>query len=263
MRWEVVPGVSSAFAVPAVVGIPVTHRGLSASVTVVTGRVDDPIDGVQWEALAKIDGTLVILMGMMDRAEIAEALQRGGKAGSTPTAVIERGTTADQVVVRTTLDQLAAVALGSPAVIVVGPVAALGADRSAAAPAGEPTAAPTGGPLAGRTVVVTRAGPRARDLIDAIERTGATAISVALTEQTEAEDGGAALRAAARRRGEFRLGHLHLGQCRDAVHARVARRPGLRGHAWWRRSDTRRPRHYDARASSPIWCRRRATPVGW
>ncbi len=195
--WEVVPGVSSAFAVPAVVGIPVTHRGLSSSVTVVTGRVDDPIDGVQWEALAKIDGTLVILMGMMDRAEIADALQRGGKAGSTPTAVIERGTTADQAVVRTTLDQLAAVPLGSPAVIVVGPVAALGAEEAAA------VARAADGPLAGRTVLVARSGPRAQDLLEAVRRTGATTISVAFTEQAEAEDGGDALGAAAKNVGSF------------------------------------------------------------
>ncbi len=195
--WEVVPGVSSAFAVPAVVGIPVTHRGLSSSVTVVTGRVDDPIDGVQWEALAKIDGTLVILMGMMDRAEIADALQRGGKAGSTPTAVIERGTTADQAVVRTTLDQLAAVPLGSPAVIVVGPVAALGGEGLAAA------VARVDGPLAGRTVVVARSGPRAQELLDALHRAGAATISVALTEQTDPQDGGAALRTAAREVGSF------------------------------------------------------------
>ena len=60
----VVPGVSSAFGVPAAVGIPVTHRGLSSSVTVVTGRVDDPTGAGDWEALAKVDGTLVILMGM-------------------------------------------------------------------------------------------------------------------------------------------------------------------------------------------------------
>jgi siroheme synthase len=64
VRWEIVPGVSSAFGVPAAVGIPVTHRGLSSSVTVVTGRVGDPaISAVDWEALAKVDGTLVILMG--------------------------------------------------------------------------------------------------------------------------------------------------------------------------------------------------------
>ena len=190
VRWEVIPGVSSAFAVPAVVGIPVTHRGLSSSVTVVTGRVDDPADAAQWEALAKVDGTLVILMGMMDRAEIADALQRGGKAGSTPAAVIERGTTAEQVVVRTTLDQLAAVPLGSPAVIVVGPVAALGADGPQAVDRED-------GPLNGRTVVLTRSGPRAQGLLDALHRTGATTMNVALTEQTDAYDGGAALRTAA------------------------------------------------------------------
>jgi uroporphyrinogen III methyltransferase/synthase len=195
--WEVVPGISSAFAVPAVAGIPVTHRGLSSSVTVVTGRVDDPLDGVQWEALAKIDGTLVILMGMMDRAEIADALQRGGKSGATPTAVIERGTTPDQVVVRTTLDQLATVPLGSPAVIVVGPVAALGAhDPAAHGVQSAADGAQLDRPLAGRTVVVARAGPRAQGLLDALRRAGAEPLRVALTEQTEAADGGAALRAA-------------------------------------------------------------------
>ena len=193
VRWEVIPGVSSAFGVPAVVGIPVTHRGLSSTVTVTTGQVDAPIDGVNWEALAKIDGTLVILMGMKNRAEIAEALQRGGKAGSTPAAVIERGTTADEVVVRTTLDALAGVSLGSPAVIVVGAVAALGAEAPA-----DPE------PLAGRTVVVTRSGPRAQGLLDALHRAGAATISAPLTEQTDAHDAGASLRAAAHDLGRFR-----------------------------------------------------------
>ena len=220
--WEVVPGVSSAFAVPAVAGIPVTHRGLSSSVTVVTGRVDDPIDGVQWEALAKIDGTLVILMGMMDRAEIADALQRGGKAGATPTAVIERGTTADQVVVRTTLDQLA----DGASRITCGDRGRTGG-RSRGARAGRDGADRTV-PLAGRTVVVARSGPRAQGLLDALRHAGAEPLSVALTEQTEAADGGAALRAAVNELAEFHLGRLHLGQRRDAVHGRGARRPGLR-----------------------------------
>lgn len=195
--WEVVPGVSSAFGVPAVVGIPVTHRGLSSSVTVVTGRVGDPTGpgGVNWEALANLDGTLVILMGMMTRAEIAEALQRGGKPGSTPTAVIERGTTADQTVVRTTLDRLAEVALGSPSVIVVGPVAALGADGATPTP---------DWPLSGRTVVVTWPGPRGRSLIEALHRLGAATIEVPLTEQTGPRDGGAALRTAAHDVRRFR-----------------------------------------------------------
>jgi uroporphyrinogen III methyltransferase/synthase len=193
LRWEVIPGVSSAFGVPAVAGIPVTHRGLSSSVTVTTGQVDDPIDGVHWEALAKIDGTLVILMGMKNRAEIAEALQRGGKAGSTPTAVIERGTTPEQAVVRTTLERLAEVALGSPAVIVVGAVAALGVDVAA-----DPE------PLAGCTVVVTRSGPRAHGLLEALHRAGAATISAPLTEQTDPDDGGASLRSAAHDVASFR-----------------------------------------------------------
>jgi uroporphyrinogen III methyltransferase/synthase len=187
--FQIVPGVSSAFGVPATAGIPVTHRGLSSSVTVVTGRVGDPgaPGGVDWELLARVEGTLVILMGMMTRAAIADALQHGGKPADTPVAVIERGTTSRQRVVRTTLDRLADVDLGSPAVIVVGPVAALGAGAPAAAAQS----------LGGRTVIVTRSGPRAHGLVDALQRAGAETIEVPLTEQVDAADGGAALRAAA------------------------------------------------------------------
>jgi uroporphyrinogen III methyltransferase / synthase len=205
--WEVVPGVSSAFSVPAVVGIPVTHRGVSSSVTVVTGRVDDPKDGVNWEALAKVDGTLVILMGMMNRVEIAEALQRGGKPGSTPIAVIERGTTPDQMVVRTTLDQLSEVALGSPAVIVVGPVAALGSEGPGGAHGSggaDPSPLPHPAPLLGRSIVVTRSGPRGKRLVAALHAAGARTISAPLTEQIGPHDGGAALRAAAHNVKDFR-----------------------------------------------------------
>jgi uroporphyrinogen III methyltransferase / synthase len=193
--WEIVPGVSSAFGVPAVVGIPVTHRGLSTSVTVVTGRVDDPANGVDWDALAKVDGTLVILMGVKDRAEIAAALVRGGKPESTPTAVIERGTTTDQAVVRTTLGQLGEITVGSPSVIVVGPVAALGV-------VGSPRPGPA--PLAGRSVVVTRSGLRGRSLVEALHRAGAETVEVPLTEQVGPSDGGVALRAAAKELGNYR-----------------------------------------------------------
>ena len=190
IAWEVVPGVTSAFGVPAAVGIPVTQRGLAASVTVVTGRVGEPdgTSGPDWEALARVGGTLVVLMGMTTRAAIADALVRGGRPPDTPVAVISQGTTASQRVVRTTLTGLAGVDLGPPAVIVVGPVAALGA----------PAPAPgTEGPLAGRTVVVTRAGARARGLVDALERAGATALELPLTRQVDPADGGVALREAA------------------------------------------------------------------
>jgi uroporphyrinogen III methyltransferase / synthase len=190
LAWEVVPGVTSAFGVPAAVGIPVTQRGVAASVTVVTGRVGgaDGTSEHDWAALARVGGTLVILMGMTTRAAIAEALIKGGRPPETPVAVIASGTTASQQVRRTTLRGLADVELGPPAIIVVGPVAALG-QHSAVATADRP--------LAGRTVVVTRAGARARDLVEALERTGATALELPLTRQAEPEDGGAALRAAA------------------------------------------------------------------
>jgi len=184
---EIVPGVTSAFGVPAAVGIPVTHRGLASSVTVVTGRVGDPSapGGVDWEAMAKVGGTLVILMGMLTRAEIADELQRAGKSSDTPVAVIERGTTSSQRVVRTTLAQLGAVDLGSPSVIVVGAVAAMGAVEAPPAP------------LSGRTVVVTRSGPRAHDLVQRLHEAGAEIIEIPLTRQTDPLDAGVALGAAA------------------------------------------------------------------
>ncbi len=190
ISWEVVPGVTSAFGVPAAVGIPVTQRGLAASVTVVTGRVGEPhgTNDPDWEALARVGGTLVILMGMTTRAAIAEALLQGGRSPDTPVAVIARGTTASEEVTRTTLAGLADVDLGPPAVIVVGAVAALGTDARATRP---------GGPLAGRTVVVTRAGERAAGLVDALERAGARALELPLTRQVDPADRGAALRAAA------------------------------------------------------------------
>jgi uroporphyrinogen III methyltransferase/synthase len=192
--WEVIPGVSSAFGVPAAAGIPVTQRGLASSVTVVTGRVGEPggpgggPGGPDWSALARAEGTLVVLMGMTTRAAIADALVRGGRSPETPVAVIARGTTASQRVARTTLAGLAGVELGPPAVIVIGPVAALGAHPAALAAAGS---------LAGRTVVVTRSGARAEGLVDALERAGATALELPLTRQVDPSDGGAALRAAA------------------------------------------------------------------
>src|SRR6202043_1945991 len=82
---EVVPGVTSAFAAPAAAGIPGTHRHVSTSVTVVPGHAGDPAQpGVDWDTLARLDGTLVILMGMGARAVIADRLTAGGRAGTTP-----------------------------------------------------------------------------------------------------------------------------------------------------------------------------------
>ncbi len=190
IAWEVVPGVTSAFGVPAAVGIPVTRRGVAASVTVVTGRVGEPggSGDHDWAALARVGGTLVILMGMTTRAAIAAALVEGGRPPDTPVAVIAEGTTASERVARTTLTGLADIDLGPPAVIVVGPVAALGLH--------DPLNGAEGS-LTGRTVVVTRTGERARGLVHALERAGATALELPLTRQVDPADGGAALRAAA------------------------------------------------------------------
>jgi uroporphyrinogen III methyltransferase/synthase len=198
--FEVVPGVTSAFAAPAIAGIPVTHRGVASSVTVVTGRVGAADEGEgagapDWEALARAGGTLVILMGMSMRAAIADALIAGGRAPETPAAVIARATTAAQRTVHTTLAGLAAVDLESPAVIVVGPVAALALDS----PPG-----PGDGVLSGRTVVVTRSGARAAGLVDALERAGAVTVELPLTRQVDAADGGAALRIAAGAVADYR-----------------------------------------------------------
>jgi len=192
VRWQVVPGVTSAFGVPAAAGIPVTHRGLSSSVTVVTGRVGDPNadSAVDWDALARAGGTLVVLMGMQSRAEIADALQRAGKPGHTPCAVIAQGATPAQAVVRTTLDALAAVDFLSPAVIVIGPVAALGAGEAL-------------GPLHGLSVVVTRSGPRSGALTDALREAGASVVELPLTAPADPADGGVALRAEAARVGHY------------------------------------------------------------
>ena len=179
VAWEVVPGVSSATAVPAYAGVPVTHRGLSTSVTVVTGQVGGSGGGgVDWEALARIDGTLVVLMGMANRAEIARRLVAGGRPADTPVAVVEWGTTPGQRTARTTLAGLADVALGAPAVVVVGPVAGL-----------DLTWAPDR-PLAGTTVVVTRARGRAAPLTAALQAAGARVVEVPVVEIADPDDGG-------------------------------------------------------------------------
>jgi uroporphyrin-III C-methyltransferase len=126
---EAVPGVSSAVAVPAVAGIPVTHRGLASSFAVVTGHEDPSKPGrqVDWERLAGAVDTLVILMGVAALPEIARRLMAGGRDPETPAAVIHRGTTPAEEVVTGTLADIArrAVRLPPPSTIVIGDVVRL------------------------------------------------------------------------------------------------------------------------------------------
>ena len=122
--FEIVPGITSSVAAPAAAGIPVTHRGVSAAFTVVTGhrRVGEP--DVDWRSLAKVGGTIVVLMGVAQRTAIAAELMAGGLDPTTPVAAIESATTDSQVVGRWTLRELGGADVHSPAVIVIGAVAA-------------------------------------------------------------------------------------------------------------------------------------------
>jgi uroporphyrin-III C-methyltransferase/precorrin-2 dehydrogenase/sirohydrochlorin ferrochelatase len=141
----VVPGISSSISVPAAVGIPVTHRGVAHEFTVASGHVapDDPRSLVDWAALARLRGTLVLLMAVERIAPIAAELVAQGRPADTPVAVVQEGTTAAQRRVDATLGtvgrRVAEEGVRPPAVIVIGEVVAVGgavADAARAA-AGE------------------------------------------------------------------------------------------------------------------------------
>jgi uroporphyrin-III C-methyltransferase len=125
--FEVVPGVSALAAVPAAAGIPITHRGVAAQVTLVAGHAPERLD---YEQLATAPGTLVVFMGLGGVAEIAAGLIAAGRDPETPAAVIESGTLAEQRVATAPLAGLAEAAgtFSPPALIVVGDVVALAED---------------------------------------------------------------------------------------------------------------------------------------
>jgi uroporphyrin-III C-methyltransferase len=128
---EMVPGISSALAVPASVGIPLTHRKYASQVTVLTGNEDPtkPGPALDWELLAKSRGTIIILMGVSNLVKIVDALMKNGKPNGTPVAIIERGLRIDRRVTIGTLATIATMAEKSgvkpPAVIVIGDVVKL------------------------------------------------------------------------------------------------------------------------------------------
>lgn len=125
--YEIVPGVTSAVAVPEHLGIPVTHRGLARSFTVVTGHTQNG-DLEDWQALADLEGTLVFLMGLGQLPHICRELQQHGKPSDTPVSVLCGGYSARQLRLDGTLDTIEEKAQGkafAPAIIVVGPVADL------------------------------------------------------------------------------------------------------------------------------------------
>ena len=172
--WEYVPGITSAIGVPGYAGIPVTHRGLCATLAIVTAHEDPAKAGgdstVRWGALADAADTLVILMGAERLPRIVDRLLAHGKPPETPAAVVSWGTYPRQQTVTGTLSDLEArcaeAGCTAPAIIVVGEVARLR----------ERLAWFESRPLFGRRIVVTRATDQASDLVERIEAAGGEVI---------------------------------------------------------------------------------------
>ncbi|CAB4535726.1 unannotated protein [freshwater metagenome] len=191
--YEVVPGISSAIAAPAYAGIPVTLRYSSTSFTVVTGH-EDPSKSqteVNWEAIAQVGGTIVILMGVSHLQQIAQRLIAGGLSADTPAAAVRWGTRSDQSVIRSTLSDLHQQPVQAPCTIVVGEVAAQDLNWFSKRP------------LFGQQVVVTRSAEQAGQLSRQLREAGAEVIEVPTIEIQEPDDGGLALRDAVARVSEF------------------------------------------------------------
>lgn len=123
IRYEVVPGVSSAIAVPAYAGIPVTQRGVTTAFTVVAGYSGSSDSNIDWEGISRI-GTIVFLMGVEHLPEIVEELIAHGRGANTPAAFIQEGTTRNQLVITGTLTNIVEKTrdIHPPAVLVVGEV---------------------------------------------------------------------------------------------------------------------------------------------
>ena len=189
--FEVVPGITSAVAVPAYAGLPVTYRGLASSFTIVTGQEGEAGVPVDWEAIARVGGTIAVLMGVAKREEIARRLMAGGLPPETPVAAVTWGTRPEQRTVRTTLGRLAATPVESPAVLLVGPVATLELPWYESRP------------LFGKRIIVTRAREQASGLVERLGELGAATVELPVIEIGEPADGGAALREAAGRVGDY------------------------------------------------------------
>ena len=182
--FEVVPGVSSAFAAPAYAGIPVTFRGLASDFAVITGREGHAKDGpgIAWDMLAKGVGTLIFLMGVKNLPKIVQELKANGKSGTTPVAIIRWGTLADQSTLTGTLDDIVNKVnqedFHPPAVIVVGDVVQLR----------EKLAWFEKKPLFGLRIIVTRAATQAGGLGELLEEAGAEVVQVPTIEIQPVDD---------------------------------------------------------------------------
>lgn len=196
IRFCVIPGITAGVAAPAYAGIPVTHRGVACSVTLITGHETPDKDAptINWEYLAKGTDTLCFYMGIRDLPTIAQRLIEGGRSKDTPVALIRWGTTAAQEELTSTLEHVVEdverVHFKAPAIIVVGEVAALAGDLSWFDP----------GVLAGKTVVVTRSREQASVLSRKLGDEGAQVVefpTIEISPRTPSEESSRVLRALA------------------------------------------------------------------
>ena len=182
--FEVVPGVTSAIAAPAYAGIPVTHRGIASSFTVIGGSEDPskPEASVSWEALARTGGTLVVMMGWASLESILATLAQNGRSPTTPVALVQWGTWPEQKTVTGSLENIVSrgrdAGLEPPVVAVIGDVVDLRRQTSWF----------DGRPLFGKKVLITRSRTQASTLRSSLEELGAQAIELPTIEIAPLED---------------------------------------------------------------------------
>jgi uroporphyrinogen III methyltransferase/synthase len=182
--WEVVPGISSTIAAPAYAGIPVTQRGMSTSLTIVTGSEDPnkPDSTINWDALAGLSGTLVFVMGWKGMNDIIAALTSRGVSGERPAALVQWGTTTKQRVVTGPISEIVARGveggIGAPVALVIGEVAGLR----------EAMAWFDNRPLFGKRILVTRARSQASKLVKQLEDLGAEVLEYPTIEIVPVRD---------------------------------------------------------------------------
>jgi len=184
LPFEIVPGVTSAIAGPAYAGIPLTHRGVATTFTVVSGSEDPSKPGstIPWEVLAKNGGTLVVLMGWASLEKILDTLQTAGMPVTTPAALVQWGTWSEQQTVTGNIGNILelgkAAGLTAPVITVIGNVVNLR----------EELAWFDKRPMFGKKVLVTRSRSQASRLVTLLEQAGANAVELPTIEIEPLED---------------------------------------------------------------------------
>jgi len=175
--WEIVPGVTAALAAAAVAGVPLTSRAAASSVTLLTGHeADDKDSALDFEALARLPGTLVVYMGVEQVATWSRELIKAGRRGDTPVTVVSRCSWPDQRTCFTTLADCGAeldrCAWTAPAIVIVGDVAGQSSPSTNESSRGDTACRP----LAGRTVLITRPAGQGGELSALVAASGGSSV---------------------------------------------------------------------------------------